>query len=806
MSENTKPGPEDPLQFAGLIAHQLKSPIGAAGSILKTVLDEYVGKLSPRQKDMLAKADRRMDEAIETVGRILSIVRKEAERDQASELVGAVHRTVQYYTDAASQRRINLSADVRVDGAMVAMSESSLMEALHALVSNALKYTPENGQIRVVVAAGDEEDCIHLRIGDSGIGIPEEQREDVFKPFFRSSNAREGSHGGLGLGLAFVKALVDAAGGSIRVEASDLGGAEFDVTLPRAADRKDSKTSAESRTRVVIVGGVAAGPKVAAKVIRMNPETEVTIIEKSEFLSYAGCGLPYYISGQVKEQKDLLATPLGAVRDSVFFQNMKNVNVMNRTEAIDIDRAGKRVLVRHAESGREQWIPYDKLVLCTGALPVIPAFAKTDMHNVYTLHGMKDAEGIRHQLAEGKARDVVIVGGGLIGVEMTEALVERGCRVTIVERRKQIMRLLDAEIAHLLEQHMEAHGVRILTGVEVDGMKGDTAVASVETSEGSVRADIVVIGVGVRPNAELAEKAGLEIGITGAVKVDERMQTSDSDIYAAGDCVESIDRLTEAPVHVPMGSTANKQGRVAAVNICGGQSIFPGVLGSTVCRVFDYCVARTGLTEYDAREAGYDPVCALAPSPDREHFMPGGARHLYMKIVADRSTRRLLGVQCIGPGQGDKRIDVAATAISSGMTVDQVANLDLCYAPPYAPAMDNLITAVNIVRNKLDGMMDGVSPTEVKDLLTDRKPLVLLDVSTYKEHEEMRLPGSLHIPLGALRGRLSELPNDRPIITLCRLSIRGYEAALILKSAGFENVRVLDGGILMWPYEKVHGA
>jgi len=313
---------------------------------------------------------------------------------------------------------------------------------------------------------------------------------------------------------------------------------------------------------------------------------------------------------------------------------------------------------------------------------------------------------------------------------------------------------------------------------------------------------MVILSIGIRPNVALAKQAGLAIGEkTGAIQVDDHMRTSDPDIYAAGDCVECIDRLTGRPCFVPLGSTANKHGRVAAVNICGGDEAFPGVLGSTVCKVFDFCVARTGLTEKTARELGYDVVTALAPGPDKAHYMPQ-SKPLLMKLVADRKTGRLLGVQAVGPGDGAKRIDVAATAISAGMTIDDVANLDLSYAPPYAPAMDNLITAANVARNKRDGWMVGISAEAVYRKIQTGEDFVFLDVRSPQEHAEVRLPKSTLIPLGALRKRLDEIPKNKEIIAFCKVSLRGYEAALILKAAGYEDVKVLDGGIAMWPFEK----
>ncbi|MFC1761949.1 IS630 family transposase [Planctomycetota bacterium] len=349
--------------------------------------------------------------------------------------------------------------------------------------------------------------------------------------------------------------------------------------------------------RVVIVGGVAAGPKVASKVIRLCQDAEVTVIERGELLSYAGCGLPYYISGAVKEQKELMSTPVGVVRDPVFFQNVKNVKVLNRTEALEIDRTKKSIKVCDLQTHQESWLPYDKLVLATGASPVVPPIPGTDLDNVFTLQGVHDAEGIRSALAESKARDVVIVGGGLIGVETTEALVEHGCRVTMVEMLPQILRILDADMAKLVEKHMESHGVKVLTDTRLEAIDGDDTVTAVQTSAGRFSADMVIMAIGVRPSVSLAQAADLEIGTSGGIKVNECMQTSDPDIYAAGDCVECHDLMTGKGCFVPLGSTANKQGRVAAVNLCGGDDRFPGVLGSTVCKVFDFCVARTGLGE-----------------------------------------------------------------------------------------------------------------------------------------------------------------------------------------------------------------
>ncbi len=558
--------------------------------------------------------------------------------------------------------------------------------------------------------------------------------------------------------------------------------------------------------KAIIIGGVAAGPKAAARIIRMKPDADVTIVEKGLFLSYAGCGLPYYVSGEIKEQNELMETAAGVVRDAAFFLSVKNLKVQNRTEAIEIDRGGKRVHIKALSTGKESWLHYDKLLLATGASPVVPSIPGVEKKNVFTLHGIHDAEGIKKALAERKAKDVVIIGGGLIGVEATEALATHGCRVTIVEMLPQVLSMLDWEMARLIENYLESNGVRVMTQTKALALESRTGsediVHFVRTDKGDLPADMVILAIGVRPNISLAQKAGLAIGEkTGAIRVDSHMRTSDPDIYAAGDCVECLDILTGGPCYVPLGSTANKQGRVAAVNMCGGNEVFPGILGSSICKIFDYCAGRTGLTERAASSLGYDVLTAMVPGADRAHYMPK-SQTLLMKVVADRKSGRLLGVQATGPGEGAKRIDVAATAITAGMTLDQIAHLDLSYAPPYASAMDNLITAANVARNKRDGLMNGITAEFVWRKIQNGEDFVFLDVRSPQEHAQVHLPKSILIPLGALRKRLAELPKDKEIIAYCAISLRGYEASLILRAAGFTDVKVLDGGIAMWPYEK----
>lgn len=551
--------------------------------------------------------------------------------------------------------------------------------------------------------------------------------------------------------------------------------------------------------RFVIVGGVAAGPKVGAKINRLCPDADVTLIEKGEFLSYAGCGLPYYIAGEVKEQKELMCTSVGVVRDPVFFQDVKHLKVLNRTEAIRIDRCARTVTVRDLGTAGEKVLPYDKLVLATGSSLIKPPLPGLDLGNVFSVHKIEDAEAIRALLAQNKAKDVVIIGGGLIGLEMTEALTRHGARITIVERLPHILPMMDDDLVIHVMRYLESRGVKVRCATSVLSFQGNGQVASVHTDKGDIPCDMAIVAVGVKPNSTLARDAGLEIGKTGGIKVSASMQTSDPDIYAAGDCTEGCHLITGEPCYIPLGSTANKEGRVAAVNMCGGKDLFNGVLGTAIVKVFDHTVARTGLGEEQACQAGFDVITVLSPAPDKAHYYPA-ARTIMMKLIADRGSRRLLGLQVAGPGDGDKRIDVAVTAITARMTVDDVAHLDLAYAPPYSPAMDNIITVCDIARNKMDGIFEGISPAEVKAMIERKADMILLDVRSFEEVREFPFPGAVNIPLGDLRKRWTELPRDREIISFCKISLRGYEAAMILKGEGFTKVKVMDGGLEMWPF------
>ncbi|MBN1135725.1 MAG: FAD-dependent oxidoreductase [Anaerolineae bacterium] len=558
--------------------------------------------------------------------------------------------------------------------------------------------------------------------------------------------------------------------------------------------------------KIVVIGGVAAGPKAAARARRLDPSAEITIVEKDELLSYAGCGLPYYISGMVEDRRQLMTTPIGVLRDPKFFAQVKNIKVFNKTKAVGIDRKAKTIEVQGVDSGEVQQLPYDKLIIATGADPIEPPIPGKDLKNVWRLKQIEDADRFREYLQSAANPNVVIIGGGLIGMEMTEAVVERRGGVTVVEMLPHVLPMIDAEMASLLEKHMKDVGVKVLTSTRVERMEGDGdgRIRQVVTSNGQLEADLVLLSVGIRPNVELAKKAGLLIGPTGGIYVNDYMQTSDPDIYAAGDCAEKSCNIRGTACSLPLGSVANKEGRVAGSNVVGYVERFPGIQGATALKVFDWNVGRAGLSAEQAAELGIPVISATVSAPDRPHYYPGN-EPVILKLTAEKANRRLIGIQGVGPGDVMKRIDVAITAMTARMTVDDVANLDLAYAPPYSEAMDVLIHGANILRNKLDGLLRGVTASQLQASRQAGEDLMLLDVRSPDEHQNGCITGSTLIPLGAIRSRLDEIPRDKRVVAYCKTSLRAWEAVCILAGYGYTNVEILDGGFLAWPFDTHHG-
>ncbi len=548
--------------------------------------------------------------------------------------------------------------------------------------------------------------------------------------------------------------------------------------------------------RIVVIGANAAGAKAACKAKRVNPEAQVTLIDRGDFISYAGCGIPYFVSDVVTDVKELMKTPVGVVRDVLFFKKVKGVDVVTGTEAVSIEREAGTVHLLERATSRAYSIDYDRLIIATGSSPVIPPLENVDLDNIFTVKSIEDAERLKERAAPGKS--VCILGGGLIGLEMAEALKARGLEVTVIEMRDQLLPgILDPEMAMLVEKHVRQNIDELRTSCRVTGFAGNGRVEKVFTDQGELLADLVVLAAGVKPNVKLAADAGLEIGSTGAIMVDKRMRTDDVRIYACGDCCQATSLITEKDVYLPLGSTANKQGRVAGTCAAGGHAKFYGVVGTTLVKVFNLNIGRTGLTEAEAW--GFSAVTVLSPFPDKAHYFPG-AKPMVLKLVAERSKGRIVGLQAVGEGNVDKRVDVAATAITFKATATDLSQLDLGYAPPYSAAMDNLIVAADIMKNKLAGQGMGISPMEVKKKLDAGDDFIFMDVRSAVEHAEVSIEGATLIPLGILREKLDTLAKDKEIIAFCKTSLRGYEAQNILAAAGFEKTGLMDGGILAWPY------
>jgi NADPH-dependent 2,4-dienoyl-CoA reductase/sulfur reductase-like enzyme/rhodanese-related sulfurtransferase len=561
---------------------------------------------------------------------------------------------------------------------------------------------------------------------------------------------------------------------------------------------------------ILVIGAVACGPKAAARIRRLDPEARITIIDQGGYISYAGCGMPYFLSRDVADFKQLMQTPMGVLRDPSFFKASKNIDVKIHTRAESIDRGNRVVHAVDVLSGERCDLSYDYLIIATGAIPLIPPFVGTDLKRVYSLGSMEDGISIDRTLAGGAVKKAAVVGGGLIGLEAAEALHRRGCGVTIIEKLDRVApQLFDLEMSVFLARHLRERGVAVVTSAAVKKLVGDEFgnVRSVVTDRGAHDADMVIVAAGVRPNDGLARACGLAIHEGGGIIVDERMRTSDPSIYAGGDCVVQRDLVSGGTAYVPLGSTANRHGRVIANTIMGIEDRFEGVARATVFKVFDYAAGKTGLNEDDCRRAGIDCVTAISISPDKAHFFPG-ALPLAIKLVADRTTRRVLGAQIIGPGNASRRIDIATSLLTFGATVDQLANLDIVYAPPFSPALDTITTAANVLRNRLDNTTRALSYRQLREKLDRGDDLVILDVRLPIEIEmQGRLPADnlLVIPLGEVRSRLSEIPRDKEIVTLCKVGLRAYEAERILAGAGFSDVRFLDGGMIMWPYDTEAG-
>lgn len=561
------------------------------------------------------------------------------------------------------------------------------------------------------------------------------------------------------------------------------------------------------KKRILVIGGSAAGPKAAAKARRLDESAEIILLQKGADLSMASCGYPYYVGGYFDDRNMLLCTPAGVVRDPKFYVNAKAIDARTSTEATAIDRKAKTVAYTNLASGETGTLPYDKLIIATGASARMPPIPGINLKGITTLQSMQDADFLRKVRDEGKIKKAAVVGGGLIGIETCEALHLAGIEVTVIEMMDQILTFLDPEMAKLVENHLRTKNVNVITGNGVSEFIGtDGTISGIKLKNGTeLECELAVVAIGNIPNVGLARDAGLAIGASGGITTDEYMRTSDHDIYAIGDCIEVTHRITGKKILAPYGDLANLEGRVAGENAAVGDTVtFPGTIQSGICKVFDYNAGSTGLSEANAKRNGLtDFEMVVNASTDKPGFMAG--KLVVTKLLADKKTGKILGAQVIGPGDVAKQVAQWALAIQGGMTVEDTVNADLPYAPPFTLAIDHFITTAHLMQNKLKGRLKGITVAEVKRKVDAGEKPFIIDARGPDEFEAMRLGMGEHlIPLGAVRKRLGELPPDKnaEIICYCKISLRGYEAALAIEANGWKNVKVMEGGIMAWPYPR----
>jgi len=557
--------------------------------------------------------------------------------------------------------------------------------------------------------------------------------------------------------------------------------------------------------KIIVIGGSAAGPKAAAKARRLDEFAEITMFQKGNDLSMASCGYPYYVGGTFNDRNMLLTTPAGIVRDPKFYWNAKGIVAKNNTEVTKINRANKTVEFTDLKTGDKASQEYDKLIIATGATANIPPIKGIDLEGITTLQSMQDADFLRKVRDEKKIKKAVVIGGGLIGIETLEALHLAGIKLTLIELLPQLLTFLDFSLAKLVENYLKTKA-NVITNNGVAEFIGENGhLTAVKLKNGTeIDCELAVIAIGVRPNVKLAKDCGIAIGEIGGIKVNDFMQTNDPDIFAVGDCIEIKNLITNKSVHAPYGDLANLQGRVAGENaIEGNVSSFKGTIQTGICKFFDYAAGTTGISQSKAKEAGFNYQTVINASPDKPGFMNG--KMLITELIIDKDNQRILGAQCFGPGDVSKQIAIWASAIQGKLTVEDMINSDFPYAPPFSLAIDHSIATAHVMQNKLKGRFVGITSLELNEKITRNDKVFLLDVRNPDEYEQTRLGlGEILIPLGALRNRLSQLPEDKTteIVTYCKISLRGYEAAIILKAHGFTNVKVLEGGLSAWIFNK----
>lgn len=541
--------------------------------------------------------------------------------------------------------------------------------------------------------------------------------------------------------------------------------------------------------KIVIIGAVAGGATAAARLRRLDEHAEIILIEKDGHISFANCGLPYHIGGVIQDRGNLLLqTPQS-------FNRRFNVDVRVFSEVTAIDCEGKTVAIRNTATDEAYSETYDTLILAPGSKPLVPPISGADLEGVFTLRNMSDTDGITAFIKQKQPQSAVVVGGGYIGVEMAENLSHRGIQVSIVEMSGQVIAPLDYDMACDVHHYLRSRGVGLYLNNGVKSIEPGGGKMRVGLAEGELMADMVILAVGVRPESGLAKSAGLDLNQRGGIIVNPFMQTSDENIYAVGDAVEVRDLVTGQPAMIPLAGPANKQGRIAADHICGIQSKYAGTQGSAILKVFDMTVATTGVNEKTAKaqSLNYDKVYAWLPG--HASYYPG-ARPMSIKTIFEKDSGRILGAQVIGFDGTDKRCDLLAVAVRLGLTARELTELELCYAPPYGSAKDPVNMVGYMICNLLDGLVQNFHWHEVEALPKDGS-VTLLDVRTPGERQAGAIDGFYHIPVDELRGRMGELPKDKPVYIHCHSGLRSYIAARILSQHGYETYN-LSGGYRLY--------
>ncbi len=784
--------------YIRVLTHQLKSPINSIQSLLNTIFEGFTGEIPPKTSHFIEKAIGRATEAKEMISDLLDYElysQNQTTPQEELDIVPLVDALGRKYALRASEKNVSLQLNLPLKYKISMHGDSRGLEhAFRNIIENAIKYTPSNGSVTLKLSVSEEEQTCQIAVSDSGYGIPEDELKGVFDPFYRSIKHKSNITG-TGLGLPIAKKVISNHSGTISVESQEGEGTTFTISLPYIHLEKIEQ-EADTRKKVVIIGGMIAGPKAAARLRRLDEDLDITIIEKNEFLSYSGCGLPSYISDKVHSPRALMSTADNTLRDVTFFETIENVMALNNTVALAIDREKNVVSAQNLKTKIISEIPYDVLILATGTELSVPKIPGISQKGVYSLHSLEEAEAVKKEFSQRNAKDVCIIGGGLVGTSLAESLLEIGARVTILEEKPYILsKLMDRDIALKIQYEINKRGIKIITDTEMTEIVKTKNHLTIIAEDDSYYTDLIILSAGLQPNTILAREAGLDIGNSGGIQVTKYLQTSDEKIYAIGDCTENFNRISRQHEYWAFGSISTKMGRIVADNICGRPLEFQGSVGTAMFKVFDLNVARTGLTLRRAKENRTDVESVTVTGLDRAHYYEN-AEYVTLKVIADKETKTILGAQGYGKGTIVSKIQMLAFAITQSLTLDNMFTLDLGYVPSFNNPIDFVQTACLVLNNKIDGLFNTITVEEFEQEKDALKWII--DVSPLAEHTFNSIPGSLNIPLENIRRESPPFDKTANAVLYSKTSSGAYKAYRYLRSKGYSNLRVLEGGYVYW--------